>query len=95
MLARLIEFALTQRLLVLLCMTLLIGGCAYAFKEIAIVPLPDVATTLVKTITHAHGMTTETCGAPTPDSQQQEEPGPSPPAPRAAGQGSLTPGVGE
>ncbi len=41
MLARLIEFALTQRLLVLLFMTLLIGGGAYALKEIPIDPLPD------------------------------------------------------
>ena len=57
MLARVIQFALTQRLLVLLVVLLLIGGGWYAFTNTPIDAFPDVSTTQVKIIVKAPGMT--------------------------------------
>ncbi|MDP1708793.1 MAG: CusA/CzcA family heavy metal efflux RND transporter [Gammaproteobacteria bacterium] len=59
MLARLVEFALTQRLLMLLLMLLLIAGGSYAFKGLPIDAFPDVSSTQVKVIIKAPGMTPE------------------------------------
>ncbi len=59
MLDRLIEFALTQRLLMLLGMTLLIAAGTYAFRHLPIDAFPDVSTTQVKIIIKAPGMTPE------------------------------------
>ena len=59
MLARLIQFALTQRLLILLAILLLIGGGWKAFTETPIDAFPDVSTTQVKIIIKAPGMTPE------------------------------------
>lgn len=59
MLARLIEFSLTQRMLVLVMTALLIGAGAYAFSELPIDAFPDVSTTQVKIIIKAPGMTPE------------------------------------
>ncbi len=59
MLARLIQFALTQRLLVLVLTALLIGAGGYAFRELPIDAFPDVSTTQVKIIIKAAGMTPE------------------------------------
>jgi cobalt-zinc-cadmium resistance protein CzcA len=57
MLARLIQFALTQRLLVLLFIALLGGAGWYAFRHLPIDAFPDVSTTQVKVIIKAPGMT--------------------------------------
>src|SRR5581483_8089542 len=59
MLARLIEFSLTQRLLVLVATALLIGAGVYAFRDLPIDAFPDVSTTQVKLIMKAPGMTPE------------------------------------
>ncbi len=59
MLARLIEFSLTQRLLMLVLTALLIGAGAVAFKQLPIDAFPDVSTTQVKIIMKAPGMTPE------------------------------------
>ena len=59
MLARIIEFGLTQRLLMLLLTLLLIGGGAYALKNLPIDAFPDVSSTQVKIIIKAPGMTPE------------------------------------
>ena len=59
MLARIIQFALTQRLLVLLSVLLLIGGGWQAFRNTPIDAFPDVSTTQVKIIVKAPGMTPE------------------------------------
>ncbi len=59
MLARLIQFALTQRLLMLLVVLLLAGGGWVAFQETPIDAFPDVSTTQVKIIIKAPGMTPE------------------------------------
>ena len=50
MLARLIQFALTQRLLMLLAVLMLIGSGWYAFRNTPIDAFPDVSTTQVKII---------------------------------------------
>ena len=57
MLARVIQFALTQRLLILLVVLLLVGGGWYAFTNTPIDAFPDVSTTQVKIIVKAPGMT--------------------------------------
>ncbi len=57
MLARLIQFALTQRLLMLLVVILLAGGGWVAFQKTPIDAFPDVSTTQVKIIIKAPGMT--------------------------------------
>lgn len=59
MLARLIQFALTQRLLILL-LILVLGGAGWkAFLDTPIDAFPDVSTTQVKIIIKAPGMTPE------------------------------------
>ena len=59
MLARLIAFSLTQRLLVLVLTALLIGAGSFAFMQLPIDAFPDVSTTQVKIIIKAPGMTPE------------------------------------
>ncbi|HEY0721594.1 MAG TPA: CusA/CzcA family heavy metal efflux RND transporter [Gammaproteobacteria bacterium] len=59
MLSRLIQFALTQRLLMLLTVVLLIGGGYMAVREIPIDAFPDISSTQVKIIIKAPGMTPE------------------------------------
>lgn len=59
MLQRLIQFALTQRLLILLMGAVLVGGGWYAFRNTPIDAFPDVSTTQVKIIVKAPGMTPE------------------------------------
>jgi cobalt-zinc-cadmium resistance protein CzcA len=58
-LQKLIELALTQRLLVLVGVALLIGAGVYAFRELPIDAFPDVSSTQVKIIVKAPGMTPE------------------------------------
>ncbi len=59
MLARLVQFALSQRLFVLLGAVLLAGGGWWAFRELPIDAFPDVSSTQVKIILKAPGMTPE------------------------------------
>jgi len=59
MLERLIQFALTQRILMLLLVALITGAGWYAFSNIPIDAFPDVSTTQVKIIVKAPGMTPE------------------------------------
>lgn len=59
MLERLIQFALTQRLLMLLLIVLIAGSGWYAFMQTPIDAFPDVSTTQVKVIIKAPGMTPE------------------------------------
>jgi cobalt-zinc-cadmium resistance protein CzcA len=59
MLSRLIQFALTQRLLMLLAVVLLGGAGWVAFKGLPIDAFPDVSPTQVKIIIKAPGMTPE------------------------------------
>jgi len=59
MLDRLIQFSLTQRLLIVLGVLLLLGAGWRAFQETPIDAFPDVSTTQVKIIVKAPGMTPE------------------------------------
>ena len=59
MLTRIIEFALTQRLAVIITTLVLIGAGAFAFKQLPIDAFPDVSSTQVKVIIKAPGMTPE------------------------------------
>ncbi len=59
MLRRLIEFALGQRLLVIVLAALLAGAGGYAFTRLPIDAYPDISTTQVKIILKAPGMTPE------------------------------------
>ncbi|MCX7898381.1 MAG: CusA/CzcA family heavy metal efflux RND transporter [Rhodocyclaceae bacterium] len=59
MFQKLVEFALTQRLLVIIGALLLIGAGAFAFRELPIDAFPDVSSTQVKIIVKAPGMTPE------------------------------------
>ncbi|MDD5297367.1 MAG: CusA/CzcA family heavy metal efflux RND transporter [Rhodocyclaceae bacterium] len=59
MLARLISFSLTQRLLMLVLTAMLVGAGAKAFRDLPIDAFPDVSTTQVKVIVKAPGMTPE------------------------------------
>ena len=59
MMAKLIRFALSQRLLMMLLVVLLSGGGYYAFKNIPIDAFPEVSPTQVKVIVKAPGMTPE------------------------------------
>ena len=59
MLARLVQFALAQRLFVLLASLLLGGAGWYAFKNLPIDAFPDVSSPQVKIILKAPGMTPE------------------------------------
>jgi cobalt-zinc-cadmium resistance protein CzcA len=56
---RLIQFALTQRLLVLVFTALLLGAGLVAYKNLPIDAFPDVSSTQVKIIIKAPGMTPE------------------------------------
>ncbi len=59
MIARLVEFSLTQRLVTLLLTLLLVGGGVLAFQQLPIDAFPDVSSTQVKVILKAPGMTPE------------------------------------
>src|SRR5512143_1995333 len=59
MLSKLVEFALTQRLLVAVLTLLLIGAGISAFRDLPIDAFPDVSSTQVKIIMKAPGMTPE------------------------------------
>ncbi|MDP2827259.1 MAG: CusA/CzcA family heavy metal efflux RND transporter [Sulfuricellaceae bacterium] len=59
MLARLIEFSLTQRLVVIISTLALVAAGALAFKTLPIDAFPDVSSTQVKVIIKAPGMTPE------------------------------------
>ncbi|HEY8355686.1 MAG TPA: efflux RND transporter permease subunit, partial [Methylophilaceae bacterium] len=59
MLTRLIQFALTQRLLVMVLVVLLLGLGIASFRALPIDAFPDVSTTQVKIIIKAPGMTPE------------------------------------
>jgi len=59
MLARLVEFSLTQRLLVLVATAALVAGGVYAYLDLPIDAFPDVSSTQVKVIMKAPGMTPE------------------------------------
>jgi cobalt-zinc-cadmium resistance protein CzcA len=59
MLRRVIEFALSQRMLVLVLAALLAGAGGYAFLRLPIDAYPDISTTQVKLILKAPGMTPE------------------------------------
>lgn len=59
MLARLVQFALTQRLFVLLATLLMAGAGWYAYRGLPIDAFPDVSATQVKIIMKAAGMTPE------------------------------------
>ncbi|NOX68829.1 MAG: efflux RND transporter permease subunit [Gammaproteobacteria bacterium] len=59
MLSNLIQFALTQRVLVMLGTVMLAGFGYYAFKQLPIDAFPDVSPTQVKIIVKAPGMTPE------------------------------------
>ena len=59
MLERLVEFCLTQRLLVIIATLALIGGGVAAFNSLPIDAFPDVSSTQVKIIMKAPGMTPE------------------------------------
>lgn len=59
MLARLIQFSLSQRLLALVLAALLVGAGGVAWNKLPIDAFPDVSTTQVKIIIKAPGMTPE------------------------------------
>ena len=59
MFARLTEFSLSQRLLVLIAVLLLVGAGVFAFNGLPIDAFPDVSSTQVKVIMKAPGMTPE------------------------------------
>ncbi|MFA6202386.1 MAG: CusA/CzcA family heavy metal efflux RND transporter [Gallionella sp.] len=59
MLSKLVEFALTQRLLVAAMTLLLIGAGIASFRDLPIDAFPDVSSTQVKLIMKAPGMTPE------------------------------------
>jgi cobalt-zinc-cadmium resistance protein CzcA len=59
MLSKLVEFALTQRLLVAVLTLMLIGAGVVSFRDLPIDAFPDVSSTQVKLIMKAPGMTPE------------------------------------
>lgn len=59
MLSKLVEFALTQRLLVAVLTLLLVGAGIASFRDLPIDAFPDVSSTQVKIIMKAPGMTPE------------------------------------
>ncbi|MGD8827928.1 MAG: efflux RND transporter permease subunit, partial [Gammaproteobacteria bacterium] len=59
MMARLIQFALTQRLLVLLFVALIVGLGVMSYRQLPVDAFPDVSPTQVKIIIKAPGMTPE------------------------------------
>ena len=58
-LARLIQFALTQRVFMLLLVALLVGGGIFAFQQLPIDAFPDVSSPQVKIVMKVPGMTPE------------------------------------
>lgn len=59
MLKNIIQFALTQRLMMMVIMLLLLGAGTVAYKNLPIDAFPDVSSTQVKIIVKAPGMTPE------------------------------------
>lgn len=59
MLSKLVEFSLTQRLLVIVLTLMMIGAGIVSFRELPIDAFPDVSSTQVKLIMKAPGMTPE------------------------------------
>ncbi|MFO1205277.1 MAG: CusA/CzcA family heavy metal efflux RND transporter [Burkholderiales bacterium] len=59
MLARVVELALTQRLLIVVLTLLLVGAGLQSFRQLPIDAFPDISTTQVKIIMKAPGMTPE------------------------------------
>ena len=59
MLSKLVEFALTQRMLVIVLTLLVIGAGVVSFRDLPIDAFPDVSSTQVKIIMKAPGMTPE------------------------------------
>lgn len=59
MIARLIEFALSQRLMVLVLTVALVAGGVWSFRTLPIDAFPDISPTQVKLILKAPGMTPE------------------------------------
>jgi len=59
MLSKLVEFSLTQRLLVIVLTLMMIGAGALSFRDLPIDAFPDVSSTQVKLIMKAPGMTPE------------------------------------
>ncbi|MEX2481626.1 MAG: CusA/CzcA family heavy metal efflux RND transporter [Gammaproteobacteria bacterium] len=59
MIARLIEFALSQRLMVLVLTVALVAGGVWSFRALPIDAFPDISPTQVKLILKAPGMTPE------------------------------------
>jgi cobalt-zinc-cadmium resistance protein CzcA len=59
MLSRLVEFSLTQRLLVIVLTLMMTGAGIVSFRELPIDAFPDVSSTQVKLIMKAPGMTPE------------------------------------
>lgn len=59
MLAKLIQFSLTQRLLMVMATLALAAGGAVAYRALPIDAFPDVSSTQVKVIVKAPGMTPE------------------------------------
>ena len=59
MLSKLVEFSLTQRLLVIVLTLMMIGAGVVSFRELPIDAFPDVSSTQVKLIMKAPGMTPE------------------------------------
>ncbi len=59
MLSKLVEFSLTQRLLIIALTLMLVGAGALSFSELPIDAFPDVSSTQVKLIMKAPGMTPE------------------------------------
>ncbi|MCK5359061.1 MAG: efflux RND transporter permease subunit, partial [Gammaproteobacteria bacterium] len=59
MLAALVRFSLTQRILMLLITSIVIGAGVRAFMNLPIDAFPDVSSTQVKIIIKAPGMTPE------------------------------------
>ena len=59
MLSRLIQFALAQRLLILLALLILVAAGWQAFQNLPIDAYPDVSTTQVKLILKVPGLTPE------------------------------------
>lgn len=59
MLSKLVEFSLTQRLLVIVLTLMMIGAGIMSFRDLPIDAFPDVSSTQVKLIMKAPGMTPE------------------------------------
>ena len=71
MVTRLIQFALAQRAFILILSALLAGSGWYAFRHLPIDAFPDVASTQVKIILKAAGMTPEAIVEDFPELRQE------------------------